>query len=110
MGYKHRNKREGFWYSERNQMLPKPIESDEPWIGKEDFVSKLFELEVHPQTDKIQFKGFSTCRICGKINGTATNAAMGWEWPVGYRHYIEEHNVRPSLAFQEMVLGDYLGE
>lgn len=111
MGYKHRNKREGFWASETNPKLPVPVPLPEPWEGKEEFVEKLFELEVS-NTDcrKIPYKGFSYCRICGKVNGTMTNEAMGWEWPTGYRHYIEEHNVRPSLAFQEMVLGDYLGE
>lgn len=110
MGYRHRNNREGFWAGQYNQVLPKPVASEEAWVGKQEFIDKLRKLEVDEGTNKLHFKGFSRCRICNKINGTSTFVAQGWEWPSGYRHYIEEHNVRPSLAFQEMVLLDHLGE
>jgi hypothetical protein len=26
-----------------------------------------------------------------------------WRWPEGFAHYVEEHNVRPSLAFQMLI-------
>lgn len=109
MGYIHRNKREGFWCSETNDKLPKPVPYPESWEGKEDFIKELTELEAN-HAKEILFKGFSRCRLCSKINGTVTYTAQGWEWPQGYRHYIVDHNVRPSLAFQEMVMGDCLGE
>ncbi len=27
-----------------------------------------------------------------------------WEWPAGFRHYVEDHRVRPSAAFEEFIL------
>jgi hypothetical protein len=30
-----------------------------------------------------------------------------WVWPSGYKHYIEDHEVQPSLAFQEFVNAVY---
>lgn len=27
-----------------------------------------------------------------------------WEWPSGFEHYVREHNVRPSWAFQSFIL------
>lgn len=100
--------REGFWRPAGRgglSFLPQAVEGD-PWEGQQDFLVSLKEIESVANT--VHFRGISRCRLCGKVNGSITYQANGWEWPEGYRHYIEVHNVRPSLAFQEMVLGRYL--
>jgi len=100
--------REGFWYSKYYKYLPKPVPREKPWKGKKEF---LKALQMIGELAKIKYyKGWSNCRICGCKNGSTECEFNGWVWPSGLKHYIEEHNVRPSLAFQEFVLGKYLDE
>jgi len=86
--------------------LPMPIESYYPWTGKEEFVEALQKLES--KLEPLQYKGCSICRVCDESNGSAEFQHEGWAWPSGYLHYVEDHNIRPSLAFQEMVLDRHL--
>lgn len=53
---------------------------------------------------KVSYMGFSTCRICGKDNGTADFADWRYVWPEGFAHYIKDHAVRPPRAFVQHVL------
>jgi hypothetical protein len=96
--------REGYWRTGKGSMLPRPVALAKPWLGKKRFLAALEELEK--QATEIHFKGVSLCRLCDCSNGAAEMQSGGWKWPSGYRHYIEEHNVRPSLAFMEFVLGE----
>jgi len=50
------------------------------------------------------YMGYSTCRICGKDNGTADFSDGRYVWPEGFDHYIREHAVRPPRAFVRHVL------
>lgn len=101
--------REGFWAnpestfkSARYSKLPVPRTLALEWEGKEEFLKELISVEERCRVEF--YRGSSHCRICGIHNGSAENYWSGWTWPSGYRHYIEHHNVRPSLAFQEMIL------
>jgi len=38
--------------------------------------------------------GPSSCRICGKMNGTRELADGTFMWPEGLAHYVAEHSVR----------------
>lgn len=107
-GFLHR--REGFWsqYNQVNDILPPAIENEKPWEGKQDFLDALEVIEQ--QARHKHYKGMSECRICEQRNGSGEFELDGWLWPDGYRHYIEEHNVRPSLAFHEWVLQHYVDE
>lgn len=100
--------REGFWYSKYEPLLPKPVANEKAWKGKREFVNglKTMQSKLNPQ----RFKGSSKCRICGCINGSTEFVYHGWRWPSGLLHYVEEHNVRPSLAFQELVVGQLKNE
>lgn len=40
-----------------------------------------------------RYKGFASCRICGKRLGSADLALGRFIWPEEAEHYIEEHNV-----------------
>lgn len=95
--------REGFWYSKYEPLLPKPIENEKPWKGKKEFVAALKAKQARLRPNR--YKGWSTCRICKCNNGSTEFTYHGWRWPEGLTHYVEEHNVRPSLAFQELIVG-----
>lgn len=102
-------RREGFWYGEHSPLLPKPIANEKAWKGRRKFLKALAIVEKVARPE--HYKGYSNCRICKKRrNGTASYILQGWTWPEGFRHYVEEHNVRPSLAFQEFILGRSLDD
>lgn len=39
------------------------------------------------------YRGYSTCRFCGILNGTSERYGAGWLWPQGLAHYVEAHSV-----------------
>lgn len=93
--------KEGFWYSKYEPSLPMPVGNDKPWNGQREFVLKLKKKQ---ETARCRaYKGSSMCRICNEHNGSEEFSTKEWTWPQGLLHYIEEHNVEPSLAFQEMI-------
>lgn len=96
--------REGFWYSKYEPLLPIPLPLEKSWKGKKDFLENLKKKESKARTAR--YKGWSTCRICGVNNGSEEFSSDGWIWPQGFAHYVKEHNVRPSLAFQEFICGE----
>ena len=100
--------REGFWGSGRGSLLPMPQASETKWKGRALFLKRLHILQESGDTRAAHYKGWSTCRICGCNNGSVEFTREGWRWPAGFIHYVEEHNVRPSLAFQEFVIGEVL--
>lgn len=96
-----------------------PIHTDELSPYKKEILENLDYLESGaPQYDSygmdddiadsvevLHMKGWSTCRCCGKMNGSREFSYKGWNWPEGFRHYIEIHNVVPSAEFLKEVLG-----
>lgn len=58
-----------------------------------------------PEELRVQsYRGSSTCRMCGQLNGSREFIVGDWEWPSGYRHYIGAHSVKPSDEFQAFIL------
>lgn len=120
--------REGFWArtldlsddrlpaagSDEDLMpLAMPIHSSASWYGKRIFLRALAKAEDAASLSgySVQYRGSSTCRCCGKLNGSTEfqvpiNGGHAWHWPNGFSHYIEVHNVRPSQAFIDFIL-DY---
>lgn len=96
-------RREGFWFSKHEPWLPVPSPYKGPWPGKKLFVARLKKLEG--RNESTAYRGASACRLCGCRNGSGEFVVKGWVWPSGYLHYITEHDVRPSLAFEEFVVG-----
>lgn len=96
--------REGYWANEHNTKLPIPQGSIFAWDGQEKFLVHLDRIEALAK--RVAYRGFSVCRLCKKGNGSEDFTYQGWTWPSGYAHYIRDHNVRPSLAFQEFILGE----
>jgi hypothetical protein len=60
--------------------------------------------KIESKASQQQYKGSSTCRICGCQNGSDEyvfrkvfkNIRREVLMPSGYRHYIEKHNVSPD--------------
>ena len=120
---------EGFWYSEYEKHLPTPKAFEGEW-GRDAFLCNLIELEdllmstyqavvdmyndgdcepynkyKESKSGVVESRGFSICRVCECANGSRTFVRGGFMWPDGFRHYIEEHNVKPSDDFIDMVNG-----
>lgn len=90
------DRREGFWGS-GNQ----PEALSEAWEGRDAFLVALSVLERH--AERVRYRGWSNCRVCGCVNGSDTFHAKGWQWPSGFAHYVRDHNVKPSDDFIAMV-------
>lgn len=99
----HEARYEGFWRatSSEESELPWPVPEDD-WDGRMELLDCLAQVEVI--AERILYRGYSFCRICHRLNGDASLRFAGWEWPSGFSHYIADHNVRPSFAFEEFIL------
>jgi hypothetical protein len=95
---------EGYWYSKYEPKYPSPVANDEPWEGKAEFLEKLTQKESRTPVDR--YKGWSNCRLCNKNNGSTEFKTSNWRWPEGYKHYIEDHNVKPSDEFYQFIMGN----
>ncbi len=106
---------EGYWRDDEDREkclpcyahLPWPEARAVPWKGMQEFLDALDAVERSARgLSRMHFMGTSGCRICGCSNGTGEfydarpDAAHGWRWPMGLRHYVEAHSVEPSVAFQ----------
>ncbi len=95
-------KREGFWKSALEPELPTPKACQRPHKDQAVFLEALSSVEF--VAHESAYRGWSVCRVCRKPNGNEEFKLVGWVWPQGYRHYIEEHNVRPSPEFKQFVM------
>ena len=98
---------EGFWYSKLEPNFPKPCRG--LFTNKKErdiFLNNLEEVELHARI--IIYKGPSNCRICNNLNGCATYhfeyKNIRYEWPDGFKHYIEKHKVKPTKQFIDMII------
>jgi hypothetical protein len=41
-----------------------------------------------------QYRGYSRCRFCGEMNGSAELTDGTYIWPEGLAHYLRDHDVR----------------
>jgi hypothetical protein len=93
---------EGFWRSSQqaDENLPWP-QPETKWPERAAFLKRLDRAEAEAQS--ISYRGYSPCRICGSRNGSQSFQLDVWEWPSGFRHYVAEHEVRPSPEFELFV-------
>ncbi|EPP7234061.1 hypothetical protein ACTOJ1_000977 [Shigella flexneri] len=103
---------EGYWRSKPKKDetgLPFPVvnEVNVPEYSKEEFLKALAKKESN--ASKVQFKGWSNCRLTGEPNGSAEYSKNGWSWPSGYMSYIEK-GVLPSRKFYQFIMGKDLEE
>jgi hypothetical protein len=95
---------EGFWRTSLHADGKLPWPQPEPkWNERAGFLEMLDRAEVAAY--RVHYFGYSDCRICGCLNGTKSFRLDVWEWPEGFRHYVAEHEVRPSPEFELFVRG-----
>jgi len=108
---------EGFWrhtldpdedlpwpQMKQDQHLPWP-QPDPAWSDRSAFLEVLHYAEA--EAERFVEWGFSKCRLCGCQNGDASFVLENWDWPQGLRHYVVDHNVRPSPEF-ELFLSEWM--
>jgi len=95
------HKQEGFWGSKHEPHFPMPEQNEKPWDGQIQFIDML--QKVQSISEIVRYRGMSACRVCGKLNGCATHIVDNWEWPSGFMHYIEDHNVKPTDEFIKFI-------
>jgi hypothetical protein len=95
---------EGFWRTriDEESELPWPAQA-EHWPARAAFLASLSSIEAI--AERIAYRGYSKCRVCGCQNGYESLRLGQWEWPAGFRHYVEEHQVRPSGEFVTFIMG-----
>jgi len=94
---------EGHWRTFREQESELPWPEPEPgWSGRASFLSAFDRVEA--QAARISYRGCSYCRLCGCTNGHEALRVRDWEWPAGYRHYVVDHDLRPSAEFESFIL------
>lgn len=93
---------EGHWRAtlDEHSDLPWPT-ADAEWAGRPMFLTLLDRVEA--AAFRVPYRGFSMCRICGRQNGREGLRFERWEWPAGYRHYLADHDVRPTPEFEAFV-------
>jgi len=80
--------------------LPWP-EPAPDWRERASFLGRLDQVEA--AAVRITYRGLSHCRLCGRVNGHEALRSARWEWPAGFRHYIADHDVRPSIEFAHFI-------
>lgn len=85
-------KRVGYWGRKIGDDLPMPVPTgDEP---DQDIINYLKAGDVHTP-----WLGYSTCRLCGCMNGTECLTDGTYMWPSGLAHYVEVHWIEMDEDF-----------
>ena len=94
----------GFWFSEVEPFLPFPKAQRKSDPEAALVLTHLAQVEGAILAGRLgaheDCRGWSSCRLCGGSNGSATFIAGGWEWPSGLAHYVQAHHVRLPSAFR----------
>ncbi len=94
----------GFWWSPDNVNAEYP--RVETAIAKNVDRAVRFRVLSHVRNgqEHAAYRGWSDCRICGKMNGSRDLTDGVYVWPEGLAHYIEKHDVMPPVDFVEHVI------
>lgn len=96
-------KKIGYWHSRDEPHLPHPEATDIP--VEPAFLEKLEEIIKNPETARIQYLGYSTCRLCSKSDNGDSDIFLGeYNFPDGLLHYYKVHNVRPDPDFVKYIM------
>lgn len=95
----------GFWVSKFEPDLPDPHNFLDPGFWQED-IDLCMEV-VHALNrgkSTAQYRGMSTCRICGELNGSKDLSNGEYVWPSGLGHYVQKHGLRLPDVFINSLL------
>lgn len=87
----------GFWPSGQEGVVAVQEASDPSFASDPAYSAVLWYVQ-RPER-QTYYKGWSNCRVCGRMNGSADYHRDGYTWPEGYAHYITAHGVRPPQQF-----------
>lgn len=105
----------GYWADKRDmaygtkdgftgQTYLNPVE-DSATQDQTGIIAKLKAAYASGHT--VNYRGWSTCRICDKHNGSSEleviKGNMKYRIPVGYVHYLEDHNVAADPKLLEIL-------
>ena len=90
----------GFW-------APTPNDTTEyPWPQAhsqgdqyENFLTAYLLGCYAPVVKGMSYRGWSTCRLCGRPNGSSELHDGTYYWPAGLAHYVRYHHVQLPRAF-----------
>jgi len=95
----------GYWRSDDSPNWPDPIDFvDEQWDRDEREVVGSY-LSRGRESAGMAWAGVSTCRFCGKMNGSAEYTDGTYVWPQGLSHYVTDHAVRLPTEVVAHILG-----
>lgn len=105
--------RVGHWNNSSNSYpeFPMPVATKAKPMLRKLITDRLTDVEEHAH--ERHYRGWSICRLCGvgvgssdfKVQPNKKHKRDGYVWPIGFRHYIEEHGVMPPENFVMQVLG-----
>ena len=82
----------GLWKDRAEPYWPDPHDFvDDQWNEKERAAVALALRSGRPVR---AFRGESTCRMCGRLNGSREVSDGVYLWPDGLAHYVIDHAVR----------------
>ncbi len=78
----------GFWKDSETSKYPKPKVKAVP-------MERHIEIAEHLEKGTVaqSYRGISSCRVCGCMNGSTDMVTRHFVYPAGLSHYIREHNV-----------------
>jgi hypothetical protein len=92
----------GYWQSTQNPEWPDPRSFVDPrWDEGERDGARLY---FSSGTVVRAYLGLSSCRFCGKNNGSREFTDGRFVWPEGLSHYLDEHSVRLPQPIVEHAL------
>lgn len=103
-------KKIGYWRYTKDSTDTRPWPEENSWKDSEE--NKLLVIQFLNQCNnptnksvgQISYKGFSSCRICNKINGTLDIFDEKYCWPNGLVHYVKIHNVDLPKEFVDYII------
>lgn len=79
-------------------------QTDPTWrIEHPDEFEAVVQYLAVPDRD-VEYRGYSSCRVCHCLNGSRTFFRDAFEYPEGYVHYLVEHGLRPPQEVVEAAM------
>jgi hypothetical protein len=118
---KRKYRTECFWRSKKasterdskGELFPYPIEQKNPWVDMNNFVFRLTIINRF-MDDKHKYEKYDEpkdCLLCEQRKITTRRYIFDdLMWEDGLLHYVEVHNIEPSLNFKRFVFSNLLNE
>ena len=91
----------------KGTLFPYPKENDKYWPDKENILNRLNNFEIFLDNNKniIPYENNKSCLLCDKKNVSTKNYKYkNIIWEDGLIHYIDIHNIEPSIQFKQFIL------